>query len=80
MRAAIFQATDGVSEPGDDESAEHESAEHESAARGSAEHGHESAEHKSRANPSDNIIHCFQNHEDAVSIATLDDDDITLNC
>jgi hypothetical protein len=28
--------------------------------------------------PSDDVVRCFQNHEDAVSIATLDDDYLTL--
>jgi len=47
MRAAIFQATDDVSEPDD---------------------------------PSDDVVRCFQDHEDAVSIATLDDDYLTCDC
>ena len=46
MRAAIFQATDDVSEP----------------------------------DPSDDVVRCFQDHEDAVSIATLDDDYLTCDC
>ena len=43
MRAAIFQATDDVSEP----------------------------------DPSDDVVRCFQDHEDAVTIAKLDDDYLT---
>ena len=46
MRAAIFQATDDVSEP----------------------------------DPSDDVVRCFQDHGDAVSIATLDDDYLTCDC
>ena len=46
MRAALFQATDDVSEP----------------------------------DPSDDVVRCFQDHEDAVSIATLDDDYLTCDC
>ena len=98
MRAAIFQATDDVSERGDAETDEYEPAEHEpgehgsgdagpdeheSAAHGSAEHEsdeHESAEHESRADPSDDVVRCFQDHEDAVSIATLDDAYLTCDC
>jgi hypothetical protein len=65
------------------ESAEHESAEHESAAHGSAKHGsteHESAEHESHADPSDDVVHCFKDHGDAVRFATLDDDYLTCDC
>ena len=47
MRAALFQATDDVSETAD---------------------------------PSDDVVRCFQDHEDAVSIATLDDDYLTCDC
>ena len=46
MRAALFQATDDVSEP----------------------------------DPSDDVVRCFQDHEDAVSIATLEDDYLTCDC
>jgi len=65
VRAVLFQAT----KPGDDGSAEHGSAEPESV-----------VEHESRADPSDDVIKCFQDHEDAVSIATLDDDYLTCDC
>jgi hypothetical protein len=30
--------------------------------------------------PSDDVVRCFQDHEDAVSIATLDDDYLTCDC
>jgi hypothetical protein len=30
--------------------------------------------------PSDDVVDCFQDHGDAVSIATLDDDDLTCDC
>ena len=75
VRAAIFQATDVVSEPGDAGPGDTESAEHESAPT-----DHESAEHESRADPSDDVVRCFQDHEDAVSIATLTDDYLTCDC
>ena len=88
VRAAIFQVTDVVSEPGDTEPGDTEpgdteSAEHESAAHGSPEHGptdHESAEHESRADPSDDVIRCLQDHGDAVSIVTLEDDYLNCDC
>ena len=84
VRAAIFQERDVSSEHGDAGPGDTESAEHESATHGSAEHGptdHESAEQESRADPSDDIVRCFQDHEDAVSIATLTDDDyLTCDC
>ena len=32
------------------------------------------------ADPSDDVVNCFQLHGDAVSIATLDDDDLTCDC
>ena len=78
MRAAILQATDGVSERGDAETDEYEPAEHGSAEHGSAEH--EPCDDESRADPSDDVVRCFQDHGDAVSIATLDDDYLTCDC
>jgi hypothetical protein len=83
VRAAIFQERDVSSEHGDAGPGDTESAEHESATHGSAEHGptdHESAEQESRADPSDDVVRCFQDHEDAVSIATLTDDYLTCDC
>ena len=79
MRAAILQATDGVSERGDAETDEYEPAEHVSAEHvWSAEH--EPCDDESRADPSDDVVRCFQNHDDAISIATLDDDYLTCDC
>jgi hypothetical protein len=83
VRAAIFQVTDVVSEPGDTEPGDTEPGDTESAAHGSPEHGptdHESAEHESRADPSDDVVHCFQDHGDAVSIVTLEDDYLNCDC
>ena len=34
----------------------------------------------SEPDPSDDVVRCFQDHEDAVSIATLDDDYLTSDC
>ena len=34
----------------------------------------------SEPDPSDDVVRCFQDHEDAVSIATLDDDYLTCDC
>jgi hypothetical protein len=78
VRAAILQATDGVSERGDAETDKYEPAEHVSAEHGSAEH--EPCDDESRADPSDDVVRCFQDHGDAVSIATLDDDYLTCDC
>jgi hypothetical protein len=76
VRAAILQATDGVSERGDAETDEYEPAEHVSAEHvWSAEH--EPCDDESRADPSADVVRCFQDHGDAVSIATLD---LTCDC
>ena len=81
VRAAIFQVTDVVSEPGDTEPGDTEPGDTESAAHGSPEPTDTKAEHESRADPSDDVVRCFQDHGDAVSIATLlDDDYLTCDC
>ena len=72
MRAAIFQAS--VSDPGDAETDERKRDEY----HGSAEH--EPGDGESRVDPSDNVVRCFQTHDDAISIATLDDDFLTCDC
>jgi hypothetical protein len=89
VRAAIFHEPHLVScvcEPalagrGDTESATHGSAEHGPTEHDSAEHDeHDSAEHDSLPDPTQEVVDCFQNHEDAVSLATLDDDYLTCDC
>ena len=78
VRATLFR----VNEPDEHEPDEHEADEYEPAEQ-PAEHvsaEHESAEHESRADPSDDVVRCFQDHGDAVSIATLDDDYLTCDC
>ncbi len=76
VRAAIFQAS--VSDPGDAETDERKRDEYEPSDHGSAEH--EPGDGESRADSSDNVVRCFQNHDDAISIATLDDDYLTCDC
>ena len=79
VRATLFR----VNEPDEHEPDEHEADEYEPAEHVSAEHvsaEHESDEHESRADPSDDVVRCFQDHGDAVSIATLDDDYLTCDC
>jgi hypothetical protein len=79
VRATLFR----VNEPDEHEPDQHEADEYEPAEHVSAEHvsaEHESAEHESRADPSDDVVRCFQDHGDAVSIATLDDDYLTCDC
>ena len=78
VRATLFR----VNEPDEHEPDEHEADEYEPAEQ-PAEHvsaEHESDEHESRADPSDDVVRCFQDHGDAVSIATLDDDYLTCDC
>jgi hypothetical protein len=76
VRSAIFEAS--VSDPGDAETDERKRAEYEPSEHGSAEN--EPGYGESRVDPSDNVVHCFQNHDDAISIATLDDEYLTCDC